>query len=101
MGTMTLKEGAALKPELMREAIKDTGFTLTWMKLKARGMVTEHEGSPAFKVDGSGQTFALLENDVLAKLRADPGLSGKEILVIGAVEEDDPVVLRLESFEAQ
>ncbi len=99
MGTMTLKEGAALKPELMREAIKDTGFTLTWMKVRARGMVTEHEGSPAFKVDGSGQTFALLDNDVLKNIQAAPGLAEKAILVTGAVEEDDPVALRLESFE--
>ncbi len=99
MGTMTLKEGAALKPELMRKAIKDTGFTLTWMKVKARGMVTEHEGSSAFKVDGSGQTFALLDNDVLKNLRATSGLEGKEILVMGSVEGGEPVEIRLESFE--
>lgn len=99
MGTMTLKEGAALKPELLRNAIKDTGFTLTWMKVKARGSVTEHQGSSAFKVDGSGQVFSLLDNDVLKNVQAAPGLAEKAILVTGAVEEDDPVALRLESFE--
>lgn len=101
MGTMTLKEEAALKPELMREAIKDTGFTLTWMKVRARGMVTEHEGSSAFKVDGSGQVFPLLDNDVLKNLRAAPRLEGKEILVTGSVEGSEPVALRLESFEVE
>ena len=101
MGTITLKEGATLKPELMRKAIKDTGFTLTWMKVRARGMVTEHQGSPAFKVDGSGQVFPLLANDVLKNLRATPGLEGKEILIAGSVEEGDPVELRLESFEVE
>lgn len=101
MGTITLKEGAPLKPELLRNAIKKTGFTPTWMKVKARGMVTEHQGSPAFKVAGSGQTFAFLDNDVVKNLQATPGLEGKEILVTGSVEEDDPVALRLESFEAQ
>lgn len=99
MGTITLKEEAPLRPERLRDAIKETGFTPTWMKVKARGMVTEHEGSAAFKVGGSGQTFALLDNDVLKNIQAAPGLAEKAILVTGSVEEGDPVALLLESFE--
>ena len=101
MGTIALKEGAPLKPELLRNAIKKTGFTPTWMKIRVRGMVTSRGGNPVFQAAGSGQTFGLIENDVIKSLRATPGLEGKEILVTGSVEEGDPVALRLESFEAQ
>ena len=101
MGTIALKQGALLKPELLRGAIKDTGFTPTWMKARVRGVMAEHEGSPAFRAAGNGQTFVVIDNDVLKNLRATPGLEGKEILVTGSVEEGDPVALRLESFEAQ
>ena len=101
MGTITLKEGAPLKPELLRNAIKKTGFTPTWMKVRVRGVMAEHEGSPAFRAAGNGQTFVVIDNDVLKNLQATPGLEGKEILVTGSVEEGDPVALRLESFEAQ
>ena len=101
MGTIALKQGALLKPELLRGAIKDTGFTPTWMKVRARGMMTEHQGNPVFRASGNEQTFVVIDNDVLKNLQATPGLEGKEILVTGSVEEGDPVALRLESFEAQ
>ena len=101
MGTIALKQGALLKPELLRGAIKDTGFTPTWMKARVRGMVTSRGGSPVFQAAGSAQTFALINHDVLENLRATPGLEGKEILVTGSVEGDDPVALRLESFEVE
>ena len=101
MGTITLKEGAPLKPELLRNAIKKTGFTLTWMKVRVRGVMAEHEGSPAFRAAGNGQTFVVIDNDVLKNLQATPGLEGKEVLVTGSVEGSAPVALRLESFEVQ
>ena len=101
MGTITLKEGAPLKPELLRNAIKKTGFTPTWMKVRVRGVMAEHEGSPAFRAAGNGQTFVVIDNDVLKNLLATPGLEGKEIEVTGSVEDGDPVALRLEAFEAQ
>ena len=101
MGTITLKEGAPLKPELLRNAIKKTGFTPTWMKARMRGMVASRGGSPVFQAAGSAQTFVVIDNDVVKNLRATPGLEGKEILVTGSVEEGDPVALRLESFEVE
>lgn len=101
MGTIALKEGAPLKPELLRGAIKDTGFTPTWMKARVRGMVASRGGSPVFQAAGSAQTFALIDNDVLKNLQVRAELEGKEILVMGSVEEGDPVALRLESFEVE
>ncbi len=101
MGTITLKEGAPLKPELLRGAIKDTGFTPTWMKARVRGMVTSRGGSPVLQAAGSAQTFALIDNDVLENLRAATGIEGKKVIVTGSVEEGDPVALRLESFEVE
>ncbi len=101
MGTIALKQGATLKPELLRGAIKDTGFTPTWMKVRVRGVMAEHEGSPAFRAAENGQTFVVIDNDVLKNLRATSGLEGKEILVAGSVGEGDPVALRLESFEVE
>jgi hypothetical protein len=71
------------------------------MKARVRGVMAEHEGSPAFRAAGNGQTFGLIENDVIKSLRATPGLEGKEILVAGSVGEGDPVALRLESFEVE
>ncbi len=101
MGTISLKHEAPLKPELIRGAIKKTGFTPTWMKARVRGMVTSRGGNPVFQAAGSGQTFGLIENDVIKSLRATPGLEGKEILVTGSVEGSEPVALRLESFEVE
>ncbi len=101
MGTITLKEGAPLKPELLRNAIKKTGFTPTWMKVRARGVMTEHEGSPAFRAAGNGQAFVVIDNDVLKNLRATPGIKGPKILVTASVEGGAPVALRLESFEVE
>ncbi len=101
MGTISLKHEALLKPELIKGAIKKTGFTPTWMKVRVRGVMAEHEGSPAFRAVGNGQTFVVIDNDVLKNLRATPGLEGKEILVTGSVEGSEPVALRLESFEVE
>ena len=101
MGTITLKEGAPLKPELFRGAIKKTGFTPTWMKVNVRGVLVENEGSLALKVPGGGQSFALVDNDVLKELRSTPGVGEKEILVTGSVEGSGPVALRLEDFKVQ
>lgn len=94
-----MKEGAPLRPESFRDAVKKTGFTPTWMKVRARGVVAEREGRPSLRVSESGQAFSLVENGVLEDLQSKTGLDEEDVLVTATVEGGDPVVLRLEAFE--
>ena len=95
LGVITLKKETPLKPDTLRKAVEDAGFTPRWIELQTVGNVTEQNGTWIFQVDGVEQRFVLQENESLEQLKKSGPLAGKTITLTGRVQEEEESVLVL------
>ena len=95
LGFITLKKEKPLRPEMLRKAVEDEGFTPKWIDLQVVGKITEQNGKWIFQVDGVDQRFILQENKLLEKLKKIEHLAGKTVTLTGRVQEEKETVLTL------
>jgi len=67
----SLAPGKELKPEVLRKAVLDAGFTPRDIFITARGNVVTGDGRLIFQAAGSSQHFSLVENAELSKLKSE------------------------------
>ncbi len=75
-----LKEGVELRPEVLKKAVRDAGFTPTWMRLKVVGRLIKNDGGWAIRV--KKQEFVLTDGEKLKDV------AGREIVVEGELAGD-------------
>ncbi len=99
-GVITLKQEKALKPDILKKAVEDAGFTPEWVDLQAVGNVIEQNGQWIFQVDGVDQSFVLLENESLEQLKKNEPLADKTITLSGRVQDENApeLVLAMKEF---
>lgn len=95
---ITLKEGRPLKVEKLRRAVAEAGFTPTWIRLEAVGSLITRDGSPVFKVQGTGQIIPLVADETLEELRKATAQDGKLVVIIGLITKGKETA-QLERFE--
>jgi len=69
--TFELKPGKELQPDVLRKVVLDAGFTPRDIFISSRGRLQEMDGSITFQPTGSSQSFTVLENSELTKLRSE------------------------------
>jgi hypothetical protein len=69
--TFSLAPGKELKPEVLRKAVLDAGFTPRDIFITARGNVVAGDGRLVFQAAASSQQFSLVENAELSKLKSE------------------------------
>jgi len=115
-----LKEDARIQLKQFREAVKEAGFTLRKINLRAKGAIEEGEVGYALVVGGSHERLLLFESKEMAKeyhqgqSPKDLALSeeltmklaeyvreAKEVRIVGPVHEHDgfPAGLAIEKLE--
>ena len=112
---MDIKPGQPVDLAQFRQAVADTGFTLTAIRLTAIGMVAQWEGHPALETRGTGQRFLLFKEETKTTLTpehtiGDPALerhlagwqsSNTLVQVFGKVHEHQglPPALEIETIQ--
>jgi hypothetical protein len=93
-----LKEGRPLEVEKLRRAVAEAGFTPTWIRFEAVGLLITRDGSPVFKVQGTEQIIPLVADETLEALRKVAGQDGKLVAIRGLIPngKDRAQVERLE-----
>ena len=92
-----LAPGKGLKPEVLRKAVSDAGFTPRDIFITARGNVVTGDGRLIFQPAVSNQQFSLVENAELSKLKSE---SLKEVqLDAEVVGEKAPVSLEILGYK--
>ncbi len=95
--TFNLAPGKELKPEVLRKAVLDAGFTPRDIFITARGNVVIGDGRLIFQAPVSSQQFSLVENAELSKLKSE-GL--KEVqLDAKVVGEKAPLSLEILGYK--
>ena len=95
--TFNLAAGKELKPEVLRKAVLDAGFTPRDIFIMARGNVVTQDGRLIFQPAVSNQQFSLVENAELSKLKSE---SLKEVqLDAEVVGEKAPVSLEILGYK--
>lgn len=64
---ITLKERQPLEIEKLREAVVKAGFTPSWVRFRATGILVLQNGLYGLKVEGTGQLLELVKDE-----RSDP-----------------------------
>lgn len=95
---LTLKAGQPLEVEKLRMLVVKAGFTPTWIRFEAVGWLTIQDGSPFFRVEGTGQVIPLMADAKLEALRKAAGHDGKRVAIVGLIP-DGREVTQLERFE--
>jgi len=98
--TLTLKAGQPLEVEKLRNALAAKGFTPTWIRFEAVGLLTLHKGTIGFRVQGTAQVIPL-ESDgkldaVMQAVRRDCEL----VFIVGLIPPGQ-VTARIERFEVR
>ena len=69
--TFSLAPGKELKPEVLRKAVSEAGFTPRDIFITARGNVVTGDGRLIFQPAVSNQQFSLVENAELSNLKSE------------------------------
>jgi len=69
--TFSLAPGKELKPEVLRKAVSEAGFTPRDIFITARGNVVTGDDRLMFQPVGLNQRFSLVENAELSKLKSE------------------------------
>ena len=111
MAQLTCPIGKFLEVEVLQKEVTNTGFTPKDVEIKATGrLVTLKDGKPAFHVTGSKESFLLVQNDQLDKLKKRTGSQDSDIVISGRLsaipsknkEKEStgpPLALLIESFQ--
>lgn len=70
---LTLKPGRPLEVERLRKAVLDAGFTPTWIRVEAVGLLHKQNGRYGLRIPESGQVIPLEANEVVERLLQAPG----------------------------
>lgn len=98
MADITLKEGRPLEVEKLRRTVAEAGFTSTWIRFEAIGLLITRDGSPVFKVQGAEQIIPLVADETLEALRKAIAQDGKLVVIIGLIPKGKETA-QLERFE--
>jgi hypothetical protein len=93
----SLASGKELKPEVLRNAVSQAGFTPRDIFITARGTVVAGNGGLIFQPVGLNQRFALVENAESIKLKGE-GLKDVQ-LEARVVGEDMPLSLEILKYQ--
>lgn len=80
-----LREGRPLEVEKLRRAVAEAGFTPTWIRFEAVGLLITRDGSPVFKVQGTGQIIPLVTDETLDAPWKAAGQDGKLVVITGLI----------------
>ena len=95
--TFSLAPGKELKPEVLRKAVSQAGFTPRDIFIMARGNVVAADGRLMFQPAGLNQRFSLVENPELIKLKGE-GLKDVQ-LEARVVGENMPLSLEILKYQ--
>ncbi len=95
---ITLKTGALLEPGKLRNAIVNAGLVPTWIQFEAVGLLTARDGTPAFKVQGTGQVIPLETGGKLKELAMAARRECELLTVVGLIPKGEETA-RIEHFE--
>lgn len=98
MADITLKEGRPLEVEKLRRTVAEAGFTPTWIRFEAVGLLITRDGSPVFKVQGTGQIIPLVADETLEALWKAAGQDGKLVVITGLIPKGKEIA-QVEWFE--
>ncbi len=99
-GFLTLKKGALLQPQQLRQAVVKSGFTPRAITFTALGHLVQRKGHVLFKVQGSGQLIRLEANAQLRALQQAAGGDGKLVSVMARIPEGQEAA-QIEQFTGQ
>lgn len=95
--TFELKPGKEFRPEIIRKAVTDAGFTPRDIFITVRGEFRKTKGGVTFQPVRSPQVFTILENAEIEKLI---GEKLKDVgLVAKILGESSPYRLEIEKIE--
>lgn len=95
-GTVFLKEREPLRPDVLKKAIEDAGFTPTWMEITAAGMVKKRDNSLILKIEEISQEFILVGD----RTKEIEKLIEKKVVVTGNVQEENAhLIIFVKKFE--
>ncbi len=95
---ITPKTGSLLEPGKLRKAFVDTGLAPTWIRFEAVGLLTTRDGSPGFKVQGTGQVLLLESGGKLKELAIAARHECELLTVVGMIPKGKEAD-RIEHFE--
>lgn len=76
---LTMKPGRPLEVEQLRKAVIEAGFTPTWIRVEAIGLLLKQDGSHGLRIPESDQVIPLEANEILDRLLRTPGAVGRPI----------------------
>ena len=93
-----IKPEARLNVETIRQAIRDYGFTPTWLEFTVKADLMTHEGKPTLKLLDTGQLIPLMETPQLDALRK--ALTGKAAIAVitAVIQEGEQEGAAIKSF---
>lgn len=94
----TIKAGTRFDVDAIRRAIRDYGFTPTWLEFTVKAELTTHQGKPALRALDTGQFIRLVENPPLDALRK--ALIGRTApaVITAVIPEGEGEIAAIKSF---
>jgi hypothetical protein len=81
-GMVFLEKGVPFKPAILENAIKDAGFTPTWMEIRAAGILMKKDNYLILRIEEIPQEFILVGD----KTKDMAKFASKKIFVTGNVQ---------------
>jgi len=93
-----IKPEARLNVETIRQAIRDYGFTPTWLEFTVKADLMTHGGQPTLKLLDTGQLIRLVETPQLDALRKALAGGTAKVVVTAVISEGEGEVATIKSF---
>lgn len=97
--TFELKTGYPLKPEALRKAVEEAGFSARDIYITAQGLLQNENGRLSFQPTDSDQSFSLVDDQKLSALKSK-GIQEVE-LTAKVIGDRSPLSLEIQEYQKQ